>query len=62
MAQHRPEVPGPRGGTGLSTASTMIGGSLTALDIRLRRPPSAGRALVDKLLALGAVVLASAVS
>lgn len=53
-------------GTGLSahilpTSATMIGVCLTALYISLLGPPSEGRVLVDKLLALdGLVFLASA--
>ena len=53
-------------GTGLSahilpTSATMIGVCLTALYISLLGPPSEGRVLVDKLLALDALVfLASA--
>lgn len=46
----------------LPTSATMIGVCLTALYISLLGPPSAGRVLVDKLLALdGLVFLASAV-
>jgi hypothetical protein len=45
----------------LPTSATMIGVCLTALYISLLGPPSAGRVLVDKLLALdGLVFLASA--
>ena len=57
---------GARQGAGLSahilpTSATMIGVCLTALYISLLGPPSAGRMLVDKLLALdGLVFLASA--
>ena len=55
-----------RPGAGLSahilpTSATMIGVCLTALYISLLGPPSEGRELVDKLLALdGLVFLASA--
>lgn len=61
-----PAAPGRRNGNGLSahilpTSATMIGVCLTALYISLLRPPSAGRVLVDKLLAVDALVfLASA--
>ncbi len=63
-----PDAPERRAdGRGLSahilpTSATMIGVCLTALYISLLGPPSAGRVLVDKLLALdGLVFLASAV-
>ena len=62
------EVPQRRANSGglsahiLPTSATMIGVCLTALYISLLGPPSAGRVLVDKLLALdGLVFLASAV-
>lgn len=66
MAVPPAEGPGRLSGTGLSahilpTSATMIGVCLTALYISLLRPPSEGRVLVDKLLALDALVfLASA--
>ena len=66
MAPHPEEGTGRRDGSGLSThilptSATMIGVCLTALYISLLGPPSAGRLLVDKLLALdGLVFLASA--
>lgn len=61
MAQHPPEMPARPSGTGLSahilpTSATMIGVCLTALYISLLGAPSAGRVLVDKLLALDALV------
>jgi hypothetical protein len=66
MALRPLDTPRTREGTGLSahilpTSATMIGVCLTALYISLLGPPSEGRVLVDKLLALdGLVFLASA--
>ncbi len=66
MGAHPDDGPPRRQGNGLSahilpTSATMIGVCLTALYISLLGPPSAGRVLVDKLLALDALVfLASA--
>lgn len=66
MALRPTDAPRQREGTGLSahilpTSATMIGVCLTALYISLLGPPSEGRVLVDKLLALdGLVFLASA--